>query len=90
MSFDDLLSESTKSELLHTDSDIAIEDEIEMHSLQLDEYQEKTSTFKLGPSNYKMKDPQIENIFNATGPNKEKRVLADCASCKVFSFTKEK
>jgi hypothetical protein len=33
MSFDDLLSESTKSELLHTDSDMAIEDEIEMHAL---------------------------------------------------------
>ena len=78
------------SSLLDTDSDMALEDQIERHQWQLDEYIEKTSTFKLGNTSHKINDKSENIIFEATGPNKQKNKFPDCTSCKIVTFQKDK
>ena len=58
------------SSLLHTDSDMGLEDQIEQLQHSLNEYVEKTSTFKLGNTNHNINDKASNIIFEATGPNK--------------------
>ncbi len=85
MSFDDLLSTQNGS-LLHTDSDMELEDEIEMQELVIQEYNEKTSVFRFGTTNHKINEAGTSVIFELKGPNKKKTKSADCASCKVVTF----
>lgn len=56
----------------------------------IQEYTEKTSVFKFGPTNHKINEPGSSVIFELKGPNKKKTKSADCASCKVVTFQKEK
>lgn len=87
---EDLTAETDASSLLHTDSDIALEDVIDLKQMELDEYSEKTSMFRLGQTNHKINEAGSSVIFEATGPNKSKNKFSDCFSCKVVTFQKEK
>lgn len=77
---------STQSSLLHTDPDMALEDVIDMHDLQLVEYTDKTSQFRLGQTNHKINEAGSNALFECTGPSKNKNKFPDCASCKVVTF----
>jgi len=81
---------STKSSLLHTDPDMALEDIIDMQDLEIAEMTEKTSMFRLGQTNHKINEAGSNMIFEAMGPNKDKIKTPDCNSCKVVTFQKEK
>ena len=47
---------STTSSLLDTDPDMALEDVIDMQDLQLQDFTEKTSSFRLGQTNHKISE----------------------------------
>jgi hypothetical protein len=82
--------DSTRSSLLGTDPDMALEDVIDMHDVELAEYAEKTGNFRLGQTNHKINEAGANLIFEAIGANKNKNKFPDCASCKVVTFQKEK
>lgn len=90
VSFDALTDATDNSSLLHTDSDMALEDIIDFKTMDLDEYNEKTSMFRLGQTNHKINEVGSNVIFEATGANKSKNKTGDCFSCKVVTFQKEK
>lgn len=79
------------SEMLDTDSDMALEDELEKIQIELDEYTEKVATFRLGYTNHKIND-KVDSalIFEASGKNKNQQKFSDCQSCKQTTFTKDK
>jgi hypothetical protein len=52
----------------------------------LNEYQEKTNMFRMGPGNYKINEAGNAALFELAGPNKNKTKTSDCASCKVVTF----
>jgi hypothetical protein len=86
--FDDVASNA--SSMMHTDPDMQLEDVIDNHEMQLSEYAEKTSNFRLGQTNHKINEAGSNLVFEANGPSKNKNKFPDCFSCKVVTFQKEK
>lgn len=75
---------------METDSDMALEDELEKLQIELDEYTEKVSTFRLGYTNHKIND-KVDSalIFEAASKNTKTQKFDDCQSCKQTTFTKD-
>ena len=61
--------ETDNDSLLDTDSDMALEDQIETHEESVAEFALKTSSFKVGTQNHNMNEQTA--IFECSGINKQ-------------------